>query len=79
MKALPSLICAALALSFTVPMMAQKKRQEFMDAYNARHLKENPRIGETLEDVDVFDAAGKKFSTENFKGKYTVLVFGCLT
>ena len=79
MKKRFTLCCVLGAIVFALPMAAQNKRPEFMEMYNTRHLKENPLIGETLEEVDIFDAKGKKFSTERFRGKYTVLVFGCLT
>ena len=35
--------------------------------------------GDTFPQVEVFDAAGKPFSTKSLKGKYTVVVNGCLT
>ena len=39
----------------------------------------SPGIGEAIPDVTVYTADGKKFSTSQLKGSYTVLVFGCLT
>jgi len=36
-------------------------------------------VGEPLPDVRVFDERGDEFRTSLLKGKYTVLVFGCLT
>jgi len=36
-------------------------------------------VGEQLPDINVVDAAGKSISTSDLRGKYTVLVFGCLT
>ena len=39
----------------------------------------SPGIGEALPEVTVYTADGKKFSTSQLKGSYTVLVFGCLT
>lgn len=36
-------------------------------------------VGEQLPDINVVDAAGKPISTSDLRGKYTVLVFGCLT
>ena len=38
-----------------------------------------PGIGEPLPDVTVLDADGREFSLRSLRGKYTVLVFGCLT
>ena len=79
MKILSALICGSLVAMLALPVAAQKKRPEFAEMHNARHLKENPLVGESLEEVDVFDSNGKKFSTSQFEGKHTVLVFGCLT
>jgi len=39
----------------------------------------SPGIGEVIPEVTVYTADGKKFSTSQLKGSYTVLVFGCLT
>jgi|TARA_B100000700_G_scaffold35885_1_gene34996 cytochrome oxidase Cu insertion factor (SCO1/SenC/PrrC family) len=36
-------------------------------------------LGSQLPEVSVFDEQGKPFSTRQLSGKYTVLVFGCLT
>ena len=36
-------------------------------------------LGQQMPDVTVFDANGEKFSLSSVKGKYAVLVFGCLT
>ena len=55
------------------------QRPEFVDKYNKRHATQNPLVGDAISHVDVFDAQGKQFSTKNLDGKYSVLVFGCLT
>lgn len=36
-------------------------------------------VGDPFPAVDVFDAAGQPFNTSRLKGRYTVLVSGCLT
>ena len=36
-------------------------------------------VGAPLPDVEVFSDTGKTFNTSQLKGKYTVIVFGCLT
>lgn len=36
-------------------------------------------VGDTFPVIEVFDAHGKAFSTKSLKGKYTVVVNGCLT
>lgn len=37
------------------------------------------KIGSPMPEVKVFDAEGKPFDTASLKGKYSVVVFGCLT
>lgn len=37
------------------------------------------KVGSTLPDVKVYDGSGKELSTKDLRGKYAVLVFGCLT
>jgi cytochrome oxidase Cu insertion factor (SCO1/SenC/PrrC family) len=56
-----------------------RKRPEFVDTYNQRHATQKPLVGDTISPVDLFDAEGNRFSTKNLAGKYSVLVFGCLT
>jgi cytochrome oxidase Cu insertion factor (SCO1/SenC/PrrC family) len=41
--------------------------------------KKSPEIGAHLPDLKAYDAEGKEVQLGNFKGQYTVLVFGCLT
>lgn len=38
-----------------------------------------PSGGDLLPSVRVYDEAGQPFSTDQLRGQYTVLVFGCLT
>ena len=39
-----------------------------------------PKVGSLIPDVSVFDSEGRNFILrENFKGRHTVIVFGCLT
>jgi hypothetical protein len=35
--------------------------------------------GDPFPEIDVFDAGGQKLNTKSLKGKYTVIVNGCLT
>lgn len=37
------------------------------------------KVGQQMPDVTVFDANGEEFPISRVKGKYAVLVFGCLT
>ena len=53
----------------------QSGRSQVSSAFN----RSSPGIGESIPEVTVYTADGKKFSTSQLKGSYTVLVFGCLT
>ncbi len=37
------------------------------------------KLGQSLPDLTIFDEHGGKFRLADVKGKYTVIVFGCLT
>ena len=37
------------------------------------------KVGSPMPEVTVFDEDGKPFETASLKGKYSVVVFGCLT
>lgn len=52
---------------------------EFADQYNQRYAGQEPLEGATLPNVKLFDAEGNSFELTSTHGKYTVLVFGCLT
>ena len=39
----------------------------------------SPQIGETIPDVMIYDNQGNPISIHSLKGKYKVIVFGCLT
>lgn len=53
--------------------------KEFDETYNERYSTQLPLVGATIPNVSAFDAQGKPFELESTRGKYTVLVFGCLT
>lgn len=36
-------------------------------------------VGQQMPDVTIYDESGEKFPLSRTKGKYAVLVFGCLT
>ena len=38
-----------------------------------------PKVGQVLPDIAGFDEKGQPFRLGQLKGRYTVLVFGCLT
>ena len=52
---------------------------EFVDTYNKRFLSRPPEIGSSIPELTVFAEDGSDFELSATRGKYTVLVFGCLT
>lgn len=58
---------------------SQAGPQEFIDQYNEQFEKKEPVIGTVIGDLEAFDENGKKINFNDFRGKYTVLTFGCLT
>jgi len=59
--------------------MIQAQTPEFVDKYNKKFLKRDPKIGTEVKEVSVFDEQGKTMQLGSTRGKYTVLIFGCLT
>jgi cytochrome oxidase Cu insertion factor (SCO1/SenC/PrrC family) len=45
----------------------------------ADFVKAKPTIGEALPDLTVYSPSGKEVKLSSLRGRYTVLVFGCLT
>ncbi len=82
-------IAVCVGVLFAVPAIGQggksgKNKQdrepvEFIEMYNRRHLATDPKLDTVLKEVEVFDSKGNAFSTAKLRGKYSVLVFGCLT
>ncbi|MBI3693324.1 MAG: hypothetical protein HY238_00580 [Acidobacteria bacterium] len=66
-----STICVALAQ----PTQGKSAREALEDRFQAFRLK----VGDHFPEVDIHDAEGKRFNTRSLKGKYTVIVNGCLT
>ncbi len=52
---------------------------EFAERYEQMFARRKPSIGDVVPDVVAFDENGKPFQLNSTRGKYTVLVFGCLT
>lgn len=52
---------------------------EFADKYEQMFAKREPLMGSVIEGVSAYDEKGNPFDLESTRGKYTVLVFGCLT
>jgi len=45
-----------------------------------RRFQEFPlQVGDPFPEADIYDATGKPFNTKSLKGRYTVIVNGCLT
>ena len=57
----------------------EKKVVEFAEQYDARFAKRDPKLGTVVDDVLAYDENGDEFELSQTKGKYTVIVFGCLT
>jgi cytochrome oxidase Cu insertion factor (SCO1/SenC/PrrC family) len=66
-----------LALAFMavpIEVKAQKMQEREED-----FLRSKPLIGDILPDVTVYSPDGTPFKTDDLRGHYTVLTFGCLT
>ena len=57
----------------------EKPKKEFESKYNEKFLKESSFLGQQAPDPEGFDAEGNPFRLSQARGKYTVVVFGCLT
>ncbi len=68
-------LCLALALGISSSLA---KTPEFEQTYNENFLRRNKLIG-TKPAVRLIDAQGQPFDLSSAQGKYTVVVFGCLT
>ena len=76
-RSLPALLAAsaALAVAQEQPRDRNETRRQLRDRFEATGLK----AGSAFPEVAIFDADGKPFNTRSLKGKYTVIVNGCLT
>jgi len=94
MKLLTLVVALALIPGLTGVSAAQQRKQKRKGATRQtrrdrdgspgarmrRRFKESgPAVGDQLPDLSAYDADGKTFRLRSVKGKYTVLVFGCLT
>lgn len=71
-------LLAGLATAF-IPRSSLAQSGEFETSYNKRFLERSPLIGKSMSDVSIFNDKGLPFSLKDAEGKYTVVVFGCLT
>ena len=77
-----SIAVSALAVSFSCTRPAEEKPVEKlspMAALEKRFQEFDLKVGDPFPEVDIYDAEGKPFNTKSLKGKYTVVVNGCLT
>lgn len=74
-------VCGVLTLILvSAPLAAQTEGDPTnRDGVQQRFRASGLRTGEAFPDVSIYDADGKPFRTGDLKGRYTVLVTGCLT
>ncbi|MDG2015058.1 MAG: hypothetical protein P8J33_16250 [Pirellulaceae bacterium] len=58
---------------------AQPEGVEWTERFNQQFLKRAPLLDQTAPQVSAFNDQGNAFALSRTRGKYTVLVFGCLT
>jgi hypothetical protein len=58
---------------------SEKPKLDALARFDASFQKREPLVGTQVALVDAWDAAGDKIQVGGVPGKYTVLVFGCLT
>lgn len=62
------------------PAAKPPAQAEWVEGFEKRFATRKPLLGETIaEDLAAFDGQGKEFRFAAARGKYTVVVFGCLT
>lgn len=58
----------------------ENEPKEFADMFNARFLPNKPTVGSIVSgDLMAYDENGDEIQFKDFRGKYTVINFGCLT
>ncbi|MGI9517270.1 MAG: hypothetical protein ACR2NP_09505 [Pirellulaceae bacterium] len=79
-------LIAGTGLGFLPPTFMQEEGEqteqlphEWADKFDARFLPRKPTIGDPAPEVGGFDEDGYLFDLVSTRGKYTVIVFGCLT
>ena len=63
----------------SIPEGSIPDRQEHMNAIKRQFESAGLKVGDPFPAISIFDAAGKRFNTSSLKGRYTVLISGCLT
>jgi hypothetical protein len=68
----------ALAVCSANPGWAQQGEAR-REAVSRAFMAGAPDVGEPFPEPTIYDDAGREFLLRSLRGKYTVLVFGCLT
>ena len=55
------------------------QRPEWTEMYDRRFRESTPMLDDYAPEVSAFDEHGNEFDLSSTRGKYTVIVFGCLT
>lgn len=71
------LISTAFVLAAWLPADAQVQRKR--GSRDENFIASKPAVGDELPEVTVYTPDGEPFKTAELRGRYTVLVFGCLT
>lgn len=79
MRLLAMLTAVLCCQTLTAQQQAGQPPKEFVDRYNERYLTEAPLLESVVGDVTAWDSEGMPFDLASTRGKYTVIVFGCLT
>ena len=88
LRMLRRLLCCLTGVMMSVPLTAQEPRHPESRQRSGEHPRQrvirifnetSPPVGAPLPDLKCFAEDGSSFKLGNLKGRYTVLVFGCLT
>ena len=74
-----TLIVATIAVSFAQRLDRVMQPGSAGEMVVREFEKSAPAVGAQFPDFAIYDADGKPFRTASFRGRYTVLVTGCLT
>ena len=73
------IVATALALSLNSAALPQPGAPDPQRAQRNGFAASGLKAGSLFPAVDIYDTEGKPFNTRSLKGKYTVIVNGCLT
>lgn len=69
-------LVALIAVASANPGWGQAQQRRMSEEQFAE---KSPKVGEVLPNVKAFDEQGRPVELKDLRGKYTVLVFGCIT